>query len=818
MQWFNTLKLGPRLILIFAAIMLMMLVQTGISWKGMARMAAASTALAEENMQRMQTIGAMRAEVSEFRNAFYQSLIRASDEVKQAGRTDSHSRRAEVQAKIDTFAERVKGTDSGKQFDEFRNAWDKALASYDAVNELVELELTDDAIDIFVSETRVLHRTAGAILNEVARVESEQAQKAEQTASEAYTASLWGLIISMLVGIVAGSVMVVLFVRSLVARMRVALRIANDVAGGKLDGRIVIDGKDEVADLLGAMGRMQTDLRERGEREGKVAAENLRIRTALEASSTGVYLTDAELNIIFVNPALTRLLSTHEAVFAQALPALAGSNNPIGHKVSVLETNGNIDTAVVRQLESQGAVQRNIVFGSQPETQVSVQQNLTAIIDEQKVLLGYFVEWRDRTFEARTEAEVEAVIDHAAAGDLDKRIVLEGKRGFLLTLSRQLNGLLDTNGATLTQISALLSALADGDLTTRMQGDFQGVFAQIRDDANATAAQLASIVGRIQHSAAEITLASGEIASGNQDLSRRTEQQAANLEETAASMEELTSTVRQNAEHARQANQLAVGAADVAAKGGQVTTAMVGTMEQISQSSRKIGDIISVIDGIAFQTNILALNAAVEAARAGEQGRGFAVVASEVRTLAQRSAAAAKEIKSLIDDSVAKVADGSRLVNQAGSTMSEIVVSVQRVTDIMGEISAASQEQSSGIEQVSQTVMQMDQATQQNAALVEEATAAARSMEDQAQQLSQAVASFKLEQQAVVAPIGKRAAPSQAVAASAPVQAVTAVAPARARTAPAAGRRKAVAAAASKPAAKAASLPVTAGEDDWQEF
>ncbi|WP_230941158.1 methyl-accepting chemotaxis protein, partial [Xanthomonas translucens] len=294
-------------------------------------------------------------------------------------------------------------------------------------------------------------------------------------------------------------------------------------------------------------------------------------------------------------------------------------------------------------------------------------------------------------------------------------------------------------------LSTLLQAIAAGDLTARMHGEFQGVFATMRDDANATSEQLAAIVGRIQTAAMSINSAASEIATGNDDLSRRTEQQAASLEETAASMEELTSTVKQNAEHARQANQLAVGAASVASQGGDVVSQVVTTMSGIETSSKKIADIISVIDGIAFQTNILALNAAVEAARAGEQGRGFAVVASEVRTLAQRSAGAAKEIKSLIDDSVSQVSNGSALVRQAGQTMTEIVSSVQRVTDIMGEISAASQEQYAGIEQVNQTVTQMDEATQQNAALVEEATAAARSMEDQARQLTETVAVFKID-------------------------------------------------------------------------
>ncbi len=255
---------------------------------------------------------------------------------------------------------------------------------------------------------------------------------------------------------------------------------------------------------------------------------------------------------------------------------------------------------------------------------------------------------------------------------------------------------------------------------------------------------LIKIVSEIRSGTDTISTASGEIASGNLDLSQRTEEQASSLEETASSMEELTSTVRQNADNARQANQLAAGASEVAVKGGAVVGQVVQTMSSINESSKKIVDIVSVIDGIAFQTNILALNAAVEAARAGEQGRGFAVVATEVRTLAQRSAAAAKEIKELISDSVSKVEDGTRLVDEAGTTMNEIVNAVKRVTDIMAEISAASQEQSSGIEQVNQAVTQMDEVTQQNATLVEEAAAAAESMQEQAQTLTQAVSTFKL--------------------------------------------------------------------------
>src|SRR5690606_7411374 len=308
-----------------------------------------------------------------------------------------------------------------------------------------------------------------------------------------------------------------------------------------------------------------------------------------------------------------------------------------------------------------------------------------------------------------------------------------------------LNTLMATAHSGLGEVGELLTAVSEGELRRRADETLPGQFGQLAADANRTVDKLAQIVGQIRQGSDTINAAAGEIAAGNAALSRRTEQQAASLEETASSMEELTSTVQHNADNARAANQLARGAAEVAGQGGEVVGRVVRTMDEINEASRRIVDIISVIDGIAFQTNILALNAAVEAARAGEQGRGFAVVASEVRSLAQRSAAAAKEIKVLIDDSVARVDTGSELVSQAGRTMDEIVSSVAKVTEIMSEIAAASAEQSAGIEQVSPVLGQMDEGTQQNAALVEQASAAARSLEQQAGGLVQTVAIFRIE-------------------------------------------------------------------------
>lgn len=312
--------------------------------------------------------------------------------------------------------------------------------------------------------------------------------------------------------------------------------------------------------------------------------------------------------------------------------------------------------------------------------------------------------------------------------------------GLGVLITRNLTGQL---GGEPSEASSIAAKIASGDLnvtiTTKPDDQSSMMFAmkKMRDS-------LAMIVGQVRTGTDAIATASAQVAAGSMDLSSRTEQQASSLEETASSMEELTSTVKENAENARQANTLAAKASEVAVKGGAVIHEVVGTMEQINDSAKKIVDIITVIDGIAFQTNILALNAAVEAARAGEQGRGFAVVASEVRTLAQRSASAAKEIKQLIGNSVEKVETGSKLVADAGATMHEIVQSVQHVTNIMAEISSASQEQTTGIEQINEAVAQMDQVTQQNAALVEEAAAASEAMQEQAAHLAEVVSVFKL--------------------------------------------------------------------------
>ncbi|WAW93268.1 methyl-accepting chemotaxis protein [Xanthomonas citri pv. malvacearum] len=517
--------------------------------------------------------------------------------------------------------------------------------------------------------------------------------------------------------VVISSLLAWLITRSLTQPLSRATRAAEAIAEGRLDSDVHTTATDEPGRLLSAMAKMQTQLQR------------------FSSETTRMIELHADKDISHRMP--------------QDFPGVYGDLSKGINTMMFEHLDAIVDAVEVLNEYARGDLRRDArrLPGSRAVLHESMDAAKTSLL--------------------AINTEIQRLASAAAAGDFSARGDAQRFEHDFLRMVQDLNAMMEVSDTSLGSLSALLQSIAAGDLTARMHGNFHSVFAKMRDDANATTEQLTRIVVRIQGAAGNIGAATGEIAAGNQDLSQRTEQQAANLEETAASMEELTSTVKQNAESARQANQLAIGAARVASQGGEIAGKVVETMSGIESSSKKIADIISVIDGISFQTNILALNAAVEAARAGEQGRGFAVVASEVRTLAQRSTAAAKEIKSLIDDSVQRVAEGSLLVHSAGTTMAEIVSSVQRVTDIMGEISAASQEQSTGIEQVNQTVTQMDETTQQNAALVEEATAAARALEEQALGLTEAVAVFKTDSNDASRAASRRPAATPALAAKA---------------------------------------------------
>jgi methyl-accepting chemotaxis protein len=469
----------------------------------------------------------------------------------------------------------------------------------------------------------------------------------------------------------------------------------------------------------------------------KKEIEVSRLMSAIDGAQTNLMLCDDDLNITYVNPAVINMLARRQSELRKTWPSL-DAHNLVGTNIDIFHKNPAHQRGLLKDA-SRLPARADIKVGD-----LEFEVNATMITGPKGEYMGNMVEWKDITEQKDAERQIQNLIDAAAMGQLDTRIAAEGYEGFMKILASGINSLMDAVVDPIRETKRVMVSLADGDLTQDIDAKYQGEFADLASSINSSISNLYRMVQEIRGACTSISSAASEIAQGNTDLSQRTEEQASSLEETASSMEEMTGTVKQNADNARQANQLASAAREQAERGGDVVKRAVGAMSEINSSSKKISDIIGVIDEIAFQTNLLALNAAVEAARAGEQGRGFAVVAGEVRNLAQRSAGAAKEIKSLINDSVEKVDEGSKLVDESGATLEEIVNAVKKVSDIIAEIAAAGQEQSSGIEQVNKAVMQMDEMTQQNAALVEEAASASESMEEQAKNLLQLVAFFNV--------------------------------------------------------------------------
>jgi methyl-accepting chemotaxis protein len=550
-----------------------------------------------------------------------------------------------------------------------------------------------------------------------------------------------------------------LITQSLARPLKSAISVFERISDGHYDNRIETGGTDEAGLVLRALDEMQGKLRSQIETERAVAAENTRIRQALDRASTSVVLADAHHQIVYLNDAAQASFTRNQPEIRKILPVF-DAGRLRGSTLDALSTNPAQERRILDTLS--GADVQERVLGEFTFKTIS-----NPVLDEKGARLGTVMEWTQRTQEVRVEKELQGMLTAVNGGDLNKRIDLAGKQAFFEVMSRGINQLADN---------------------------------------------MLQIVAQVKDAAAEVFRGAEEISAGNSNLSMRTEEQASSLEETASSMEEMTSTVKQNADNANQANQLAMAARDQAEQGGSVVGKAVAAMAGIDDSAKKIADIIGVIDEIAFQTNLLALNAAVEAARAGEQGRGFAVVASEVRNLAGRSASAAKEIKDLIQDSVRKVSDGSALVTQSGHTLEQIVNSVKKVSDIVAEIAAASREQSSGIDQVGRAVMQMDELTQQNAALVEEATAASQSLADQSRDLNQLMERYSIG-------AGERpAAARRTESASQPHKASAAPSKTRVESKHrAAGSR----AASAGTADVAATTPVrkASGDDgEWQEF
>lgn len=536
----------------------------------------------------------------------------------------------------------------------------------------------------------------------------------------------------------------ILVVRGLNRSLKSIMNASESISNGHFNVDLDTARKDEfgpinqgIVSMAKRLSEAQDEAQSRAEEARLRLIESTRIEEALNATSTNVMIADNERTIIYMNRSVEKMLRGVESELQKVLPhfkvdSIIGSNMDIFHK------NPSHQADLLASLES--------VYQAQIKV-ADLHFRLTAnpIYDNEGQRIGSVVEWSDRTSEVRAEKEISDLVEEAAAGNFTIRANEDDKKDFMLFMAKALNQLMSTADHGLSDVARVLMALSNGDLTQRITEEYSGQFNDLKRFCNDTCENLTEMIGAIQTAAETISHAAEEIAQGNADLSSRTENQASNLEETASSMEQMTSTVRQNSNNVGEANSLSTEASKVAQTGADQIKQVVNTMVAINDSAKEISDIIGVIDSIAFQTNILALNAAVEAARAGEQGRGFAVVASEVRTLAQRSANAAKDIKSLISDSVAKVAEGNKLVTESGTIMEQIEDSIAKVSQLMSNIAAASAEQASGLDEINQAVVQMDEATQQNAALVEEAAASAESMRNQATALKQNALRFKTD-------------------------------------------------------------------------
>ncbi|HLZ97431.1 MAG TPA: methyl-accepting chemotaxis protein [Steroidobacteraceae bacterium] len=636
-----------------------------------------------------------------------------------AGMATAEKQMAGRHQKVDDAIKRYASLVSDAKDKEMFEADRAAIADYDIFKDkVIALSLAGrktEALAALMAAKAQLGKGAEA-LNLHLQHNADLARAASESAAQIqFSAIRMGVLLTLATLGLVGALGLVIF-RQLTGQLggepADVAEVANKVAKGDFSSRIDLRPGDTTS-LFATVARMQQDLKARLEAdraraeadlkktqaEQAASVENARIRTALDRISAGVTLVDMGGKIVYVNDCAAGIFRAYAGDIRRKIPQFDASH-VIGLDFGAFDEASLHDSS--RSSEMTGGRTRELKMGGATLRIIS-----TPVVDADGKPVGTVVQWIDRTQEIAAEQELAMIVANAIDGDLTTRIVEEGKQGFFKVLAGGMNNLI---------------------------------------------VSVAGVIRAMSNAAAEVRTGADEISRGNLDLSQRTEQQASSLEETAASMEQMTSMVKSNADNAAQANQLAAAAREQAERGGKVVSAAVAAMQEINVASKKIADIIGVIDDIAFQTNLLALNAAVEAARAGEQGRGFAVVASEVRNLASRSADAAKEIKVLIQDSVAKVSDGARLVDDSGKALGEIVMGVKKVTDVMAEIAASSMEQASGIQQVNNAVTSMDTVTQQNAALVEEASAAAHALTEQAANLTELIARYRLDKGAAAAP------------------------------------------------------------------
>ena len=555
-----------------------------------------------------------------------------------------------------------------------------------------------------------------------------------------FLAQDYPLLAGVVASVVAASLIGFRTLQSITAQLNKTIGIFYRLAEKRFGNVYELNRNDLIGDFQKAMYSMEVNLNLDLAGAREEATRAVRINQALDKVHAGVMMTNNDLDIIYLNDSILDMFKKAESDIRSQLPNFS-ADKLMGTSIDSFYEDPAHQRRLLANLKEPFCSELHLAH----QTMMII---ACPVINAEGERIGYVVEWQNKTHEVLIEQEIEHLVQGVKAGDLSTRINMSDKQGFAKTLSSGINELADVIERVLSDINRVMEAMAEGDLTSSITNDYQGVYAECKNNINGTLTNLSNFIVQIRDAADFIDSSAREIASGNDNLSQRAEQQAASLEQTAASMQQLASTVKNNAESTKQANQVVSLATSHAQKGGNIVNSAISAMQDINESSNEIAEIISVIDEIAFQTNLLALNASVEAARAGEHGRGFAVVAVEVRNLAQRSANAAKQSSDLIQNSVQKVRAGTAFVNETGAALTEIVNSVAQVGDCVAQIASASAEQTAGIDQVNQAVAQMDDITQQNAALAEQAAAGSIAMSDQSAQMSKLLGFFKVNSKA----------------------------------------------------------------------
>jgi len=546
----------------------------------------------------------------------------------------------------------------------------------------------------------------------------------------------YGLLAGVSLLAVIASAFSINMTRTITETLETAITVCYRLSSGVFANKMNLKREDQLGDFLRGLYCIEVKLGLDLADFKQGLAESKRITQALDNVHSGVMVANKGLEIIYMNDSVQKLFKAAESDIRKQLPDFS-ADKLMGSNVDLYHKNPTVQRNILEKLQE--SYRSELVIAGRYMNVV-----ISPVNGENGERIGYVAEWQDRTHEVLIEQEIDQLVQRVKSGDLSARIRLSDQQGFTQALSAGINELTDVIESVFSDVNRVMESMAEGDLTASISNEYQGVYAECKNNINGTLAKLSEFIIQIRDAADFIDSSSQEMASGNNNLSHRAEQQAASLEETAASMEQLSSTVKNNAQNTVQATEVVNSASQLAQKGGGVVQSAISAMQEINESSNKIAEIIGVIDEIAFQTNLLALNASVEAARAGEQGRGFSVVATEVRNLAQRSATAAQQSNELIQSSVQKVRAGTAFVNETGAALTEIVESVAKVGDIVAHIASASSEQSAGIEQVNLAVSQMDDITQQNAALAEQAAAGSIAMSEQSTNMTQLLSFFRV--------------------------------------------------------------------------